>query len=125
MNKHILLALNVIFLLAMMTHGVHTGVKDQDGHSSSASMSSTTLNDDSPAMGEKRSPDQAALEVMLQVCSAAETAVPIPPADPDGPSTLIILASPALSDLIPLVAVHEPPTCPPDVHRAFLQVFRN
>lgn len=126
MNKLTLLVLNVIFFVTMLTHGVHTGVENQNGQSPAIPASSTTLHDGLSTEGEGWSLDNETSAIMLEVCGGAETAVPSPPASPDGPIILILpLAIPAHSDLVPPVIAHAPPTCSPDVRRAFLQVFRN
>lgn len=126
MNKPAQLVLNVIVLVIMLTHGVHAGVEDQNGRSPVIPASPVALNDGPVTVGETWPLENEAAAMMLSVCGGAETAVPAPPASPDGPSALTLPQAPtALSALIPLIAVHEPPTCPPDVKRAFLQVFRN
>lgn len=126
MNKLTLLFLNLIFLVTMLTHGVHTGVENQDRQFPVIPSSSKTLRIDLSTDGEGWSLDNETSAIMLEVCGLAETAVPSPPAGPDGPIILILpLATPPLSDLVPPVIAHEPPTCSPDVRRAFLQVFRN
>lgn len=126
MNKLTLLVLNVIFFVTMLTHGVHTGVENHDGQSLIIPASSATLHDGLSTEGEGWSLDNETSAIMLEVCGGAETAVPYPPAGPDAPIIVILpLAIPPLSDLISSVIAYEPPTCSPDVRRAFLQVFRN
>lgn len=126
MNKSTQLLLNVILLLTMLTHGSHAVAENPNERFLAISGPSITLNEGQRIPAETRPPGNEAADMALFACAAAETSIPLPLADPDRPIAIdLLLVSPALFNLIPLIAVHEPPTYPPDVHRAFLQVFRN
>lgn len=126
MNKSSQLFLNVILLLTMLTHGSHAAIENQHERFPPQGGSSVTLSDGPRSAAETWPLENAAAAMALSACAAAETSVPLPLADTGDPIAIALpLASPRLFNLVPFIAVHEPPTYAPDVHRAFLQVFRN